>query len=91
MALLEAMAHRVPVVASSVGGVPAIVSDRINGLLAPPGDIEALSRALRRIAVDDDLRKRAGEAGYETVRDRYHVEPWAASVRRVYTQALARL
>lgn len=88
MALLEAMAHRVPVIASAVGGVPAILSDRVNGLLVPPADTEALSQALCDLASDEELRRTLSRAGHETVRDRYDVRPWAAKTRSVYEQAL---
>ena len=88
MALLEAMIRRLPVVATAVGGVPAIVSNRSNGILVPAGNPQALSDALSELANDDALRVRLSNAGYETVHERYDVGTWVSRVRSVYQQAL---
>jgi glycosyltransferase involved in cell wall biosynthesis len=44
------------VIATSVGGIPEVVEDGKNGLLVPPGDIDALVTAIHRILGDDELR-----------------------------------
>ena len=88
MALLEAMAHRLPVVASEVGGVPAVVSNRVNGLLVPSADPAALSAALREISENTVLRRALAQAAFQTVRDGFDVRTWAERVRGVYEQAL---
>ncbi len=56
IALLEAMAARVPVVATRVGGIPEVITDRCNGLLVDPGDPNALARALAEL-LDDPVRR----------------------------------
>jgi len=58
IAALEAMACRVPVAAFSVGGLQEIVRDGREGLLAPPGDVDALATAIERLLADDGLRER---------------------------------
>ena len=88
LALLEAMVRRLAVVATAVGGVPAIISDRVNGVLVPAADPQALSHALCEVASDDPLRARLADAGYETVRERYDVGTWVNRVRGVYQEAL---
>jgi glycosyltransferase involved in cell wall biosynthesis len=88
MALLEAMAHRLPAVATAVGGVPAVLADRVNGLLVPPADAEALAAAMCEVASDRSLGHRIGERGAETVRERYGVRQWIAGIRQVYEKAL---
>lgn len=67
MALLEAMAHGVCVVASDVGGIPEIVENGLSGLLVPPDDPETLAAALRKVVVDADLRAALGAAARERV------------------------
>jgi glycosyltransferase involved in cell wall biosynthesis len=68
LSILEAMAARLPVVSSRVGGVPELVVDGETGLLVPPGDPEALAVALGRLVADPGLRRRLGAAGRERAR-----------------------
>jgi glycosyltransferase involved in cell wall biosynthesis len=55
-AAVEALAVGTPVVATTVGGVPEVVRDGVNGLLVPPGDPERLAAALALVAASPDLR-----------------------------------
>lgn len=64
-AVLEAMAHGVPIVATAVGGVPELVEHEVCGLLVPPHDPIALRDAIVRMAGDPRLRVRLGRAGRE--------------------------
>jgi glycosyltransferase involved in cell wall biosynthesis len=66
-AMLEAMAQGCAVIASSVGAVPEVVTDGVDGLLVPPGDPAALARAIEAMAADRSLRERLGRAGQERV------------------------
>ena len=88
MALLEAMATRVPVVASAVGGVPAVITDGENGLLVPPADVTGLVNAMRRVVASEPLREKLSEGGLATVRERYGVTEWICRTRGVYKKAL---
>jgi glycosyltransferase involved in cell wall biosynthesis len=65
--VLEAMAMRVPVVASAVGGIPEAVEDGRTGLLVPPGDHHALTTALERVLSDETLASQLGAAGRQLV------------------------
>jgi glycosyltransferase involved in cell wall biosynthesis len=66
--LLEAFAAGTPVVATAVGGVPEAAGDA--ALLIPPGDPDAASAALRRLANEPDLRRELVARGVERVRGR---------------------
>jgi glycosyltransferase involved in cell wall biosynthesis len=61
--LMEALAARVPVVATRIAGVAELVEDGVSGLLVPPGDAVALRAALARVLGDPALRRAMGEAG----------------------------
>lgn len=60
--ILEAMASGCPVVATNVGGNPELVLDGETGRLVPPGDSEALARAVEYYLLDGALRRRHGRA-----------------------------
>ncbi len=62
MAVLEAMAHGLPVIATRVGAVPEAVTDGREGFLIEPGDVEDLADRMLRLARDAGLRGRMGEA-----------------------------
>jgi glycosyltransferase involved in cell wall biosynthesis len=63
VALMEALACEIPVVAPRLSGIPELVIDGNNGLLVEPGDPVALAEALEVLASDPDLRRRLGRAG----------------------------
>ena len=62
--LVEGRAFGLPTVATSVGGIPAVVHDGVDGLLVPPRSAEALADAVARLAGDEALRRRIIEEGY---------------------------
>lgn len=89
VAFLEAMAAGVPVIGTSVGGIPEIIQDGANGLLVPPGQPAALSEALLTLLSDTGLRRRLTLAGLETVKD-FTVEKMMACTLGVYTEVTGR-
>lgn len=84
LVVLEAMAMRLPVVATRIGGTPEAVEDGVEGLLVPSADAEALSAAIARLGRDAPLRQRMGEAGHARVRSEFTIERVTAEVARVY-------
>ena len=68
IALVEAMAVGLPVVATDIPGYREVVSDGIEGLLVPPRDPEALAVGLVRVLTEPGLAARLGEAGRERAR-----------------------
>jgi glycosyltransferase involved in cell wall biosynthesis len=60
VALMEATSVGLPIVASSVGGVPQVLEDGVDALLVPPGDPGSLVDAMKRLASDPELRERLG-------------------------------
>ncbi|MGI8858088.1 MAG: glycosyltransferase family 4 protein, partial [Thermomicrobiales bacterium] len=85
---LDAWANGIPVIGANAGGIPGVVSDGIDGLLVPFGDVAALAGALRRLLDDPALRQRMGEAGRAKVLARYTWETIVASVAHLYDTLL---
>jgi glycogen synthase len=81
--LLEAMQAALPIVASRTGGIPDVIEDGVNGLLVPPGDPEALARAIDRLLADRALAYRLSEGAQERAKD-YDWEVLAGRVLQVY-------
>ena len=69
--LLEAGAFRCPVVATSTGGVPEILTDGVNARLVPPDDPAALAKQLDALLRDRSERDRLSATLYEHVRTRF--------------------
>lgn len=69
--LLEAMALKVPVVATETGGVPEIISNDFNGILVPVHDEPSLAGAIVRVLNDADLKYRLVVNAYNTITEKY--------------------
>jgi glycosyltransferase involved in cell wall biosynthesis len=59
------------VVAADQGGMPELIENGVNGLLATPNDAPSFTRSIERLIEDPTLRERLGSAARETVRTRY--------------------
>jgi len=90
LALAEAMAVGVPVVATRVDGVVDLVEESRTGLLVPPQDPVALAAALSRLLADAEQRRALGMEAQRAIRARYDPQTWVSSVERVYAEAAAR-
>lgn len=84
LTVLEAMAARVPTVASNVGGIPELVTDGVDGLLVPPGDATSLASALLRLARDKDLRRSMGVAAGSRVSESFDLESQIHKTEQLY-------
>lgn len=65
--IVEALAHRTPVIATSLSGIPELVVDGETGYLVPPGDEQKLADAIRVVAKDPDTSLRLAANGYTKV------------------------
>lgn len=83
LAMLEAMAAGIPVVATAVGGIPDHLHQGVEGLLVAPADATAMGAALIRLLWNGDEARRMGEAGRQRVAQSSH-EVMVGRVERVY-------
>jgi glycosyltransferase involved in cell wall biosynthesis len=65
--LMEAQSQGLPCLATDIAAIPELIDNHVTGLLAPPGDITAMTRALEQLIRDPALRTRLGSAGQQRV------------------------
>jgi glycosyltransferase involved in cell wall biosynthesis len=95
--ILEALSCGIPVVATAVGGIPEQVrdlraagSDEATGFLAGVGDVAEVAEGLRRLLLDDELRRRLGENAATDARSRFSLERQCRDYVDWYTEILGR-
>lgn len=88
MVLLEAMAARVPIVTTRVGGIPDLLSPA-EAMLVPPDDPAALAAAIRATIDDPGAAFERAQAAYLRQRSEFDVEPWSARYISVYESLIA--
>jgi glycosyltransferase involved in cell wall biosynthesis len=89
VALMEAAACGVPVVATAVGGVPDMVVEGMTGRVVPPGDPAAFAGALEELLSDPALRRRMGAAARRHAVERFSVAHQVDRLMEVWTRAIA--
>jgi glycosyltransferase involved in cell wall biosynthesis len=89
LAMLEAMAAGLPIVATDVGGARDVLGDNQRGVLVPPGDAEALTLALAQLLIDSKRRSELAAAGCLHVRERYSIVGLSRQLERLYEAAVA--
>ena len=84
--MLEAMACKVPVIASDIGGIPDIVHDKVNGILVPQKDILELSKSINELIENEDFRKSLAFNGYEMVKGHFSWKQIAKDYLEIYQE-----
>lgn len=89
-ALLEAAALGLPIVATNCGGIPEVVTDKVDSLLVPVGDRHALSSALITLHANRDLAEEFGRRIKEKIKGRFAPAVQVDLMRQAYQNALSR-
>jgi glycosyltransferase involved in cell wall biosynthesis len=88
LALLEALAADLPIIATNIPGFVSILDDGRTALLVPPANADKLATALERLVVDGDLRIRIAKSGHELVKKRYSVEAMCQAYEHLIRESL---
>jgi glycosyltransferase involved in cell wall biosynthesis len=88
IALLEAMTLGKPVVSTAVGGIPEVITDGQEGLLAPVGAITQLAQLVMTLLGDATQRQLMGERGASKVEATYHIKQRVHAIEEVYEEVL---
>ena len=84
MVILEAMACRLPVVATRNEGIPEIIEDGVNGFLVEPGNIDELYNKIKKVMARKPLLKESGKCAQETIEKYFNIKKQAEKVLNVY-------
>jgi len=88
MTALEAMAMKVPVVATEVGGLPESIENGKTGILVPPKDVESLSGAIKYMIEHPEIRRKMGEEGGRRVEERFSLKANIEKTEDLYLEVL---
>jgi glycosyltransferase involved in cell wall biosynthesis len=88
LSMLEAMSNEVPVVATSVGGIPEVIKDRVNGILVPTNNPKALAESiLEALNNSNETAKRVIEAK-KTILNEFNVQKWIEKIQNIYLEMI---
>ena len=90
MVILEALASKKAVVATSVGAIPRLIIPEKTGLLVPPQNVQALTEAILRLLNDSSLRTQLGAEGAAMVKRNHSHETMAQNYLQLYRQVAMR-
>lgn len=85
---LEAMVMRVPVIATSVGGIGEVIDHGVDGLVLPPRDPDAWARAITELLSDRERRAQMGESGRQKTEREFSARRHASEIMEVYRLAI---
>ena len=84
MSLLEGMAYGCACIATEVGGIPQVMTDRTDGLMIPAKDVQALKEAIRELLIKPDLQKEIGINARKTVENNNDISKSVNKLVRIY-------
>lgn len=90
VAMLEAMAMGVPVVATKVGGIPEVIQNNVDGLLVDSRNPEMIAHALKKLMEDTSLRNRIAKAGRRKMARLFSREAICRQYEQLYLELLGR-
>ncbi|OBK74416.1 glycosyltransferase family 4 protein [Mycobacterium sp. 1274761.0] len=85
MAVLEAMARGLCVIASDVGGLPEMIGGGC-GVMVSPDDVDSIADALRRVVYDQELRARYGAAAYQRIKEQFDINAVSRRLDALYRE-----
>lgn len=90
LALVEAMAMGVPVVASNIGGIPEIVVDKRNGFLVEPGSAEGIADRVILLLSSRELRRKLSAGARKYVEDKFDIRDQTSKLESIYRELAER-
>lgn len=88
ISLLEAMAAGLPIISTSVGGIPEVITEGENGFLINPGDYMELANKIQELIEDPEIKKKMGKNNQEKIRAKYNWKIIANQLTDEYNKLL---
>ncbi len=85
---VEALTHKLPIVATNIGALPDLVTSGMNGELVEPNDVDQLATTLLGFVGDPQRCRRFGESGYRLAKERYNWERTGTTIRSIINAAV---
>lgn len=89
LGILEGMCFGCPSVATRVGGIPEVIEDNVSGLLSPPGDADALARAVETLIQNPRLREKMAEAAQKRAQEKFSADVIVPRYEALYKRVCA--
>jgi|WetSurMetagenome_2_1015567.scaffolds.fasta_scaffold08990_3 glycosyltransferase involved in cell wall biosynthesis len=89
IAVIEAMACGLPIIATKVGGIPDLVSDGINGVLIEAGSIDQLTEAIENVCRNPELRLQMQKNSFQMAFEKFDIEKIVPQLVNIYTSTLS--
>jgi glycosyltransferase involved in cell wall biosynthesis len=88
MAVLEGLSHGLAVVTTPVGAHPEVIEQGVSGILVPPGDVDALAGALKRVIDDGSLRRQLGAGARRRFLEKFDIRAYAERLNQLHAGLL---
>ncbi len=82
--IIEAMSNMLPIIATSVGGIPEIIENGKDGILVPPENPKALARAISNLLENEELREKLSKAAYKKVKEEFSIKKYSVQMLDLY-------
>jgi len=86
--MIESMSNQVPIIGTSVGGIPEVTQDKVNGVIVPPGDVSALAEAITSLYNNPETLKTYGINASERVKSLLGLDNYVRDMRHVLAHIL---
>jgi glycosyltransferase involved in cell wall biosynthesis len=86
--LMEAMAAMKPIVASSVGGIPEMINNRINGMLVSPENSPELADACLQVLLDKNMAETMGRNGFDVASKKFDIQDQVRKLTNLYQELI---
>ncbi len=88
LAILEAMASKIPVVATDIWAVNSIIRNRVNGFLVPPKSADAIQKAIVEIIQNPEFAGSVAENAYQNALQNYSMDRFSRELETVYEEVI---